>query len=104
MLKTGVSAVMIGRGALGKPELFSEILRRPAKVDKLQQIRQHYKTLQKSIDEKHLVQLFKKHLLWYVAGYPNSVAVKKDIVLLNDFEEIYAILEKFFNNLENKEG
>ena len=104
MLKTGVSAVMIGRGALGKPELFSTILGKTIKVDKLAQIKQHYKTLQKSIDEKHLVQLFKKHLLWYVSGYPNSVAVKKDIVLLNNFEEIYAILEKFFNNLEVKEN
>lgn len=104
MLKTGVSAVMIGRGALGKPELFSTILGKTVKVDKLAQIKQHYKTLQKSIDEKHLVQLFKKHLLWYVSGYPNSVAVKKDIVLLNNFEEIYAILEKFFNNLEVKEN
>ena len=104
MLKTGVSAVMIGRGALGKPELFSTILGKTVKADKLAQIKQHYKTLQKSIDEKHLVQLFKKHLLWYVSGYPNSVAVKKDIVLLNNFEEIYAILEKFFNNLEVKEN
>ena len=104
MLKTGVSAVMIGRGALGKPELFSTILGKTIKVNKLAQIKQHYKTLQKSIDEKHLVQLFKKHLLWYVSGYPNSVAVKKDIVLLNNFEEIYAILEKFFNNLEVKEN
>lgn len=104
MLKTGVSAVMIGRGTLGKPELFSTILGKTVKVDKLAQIKQHYKTLQKSIDEKHLVQLFKKHLLWYVSGYPNSVAVKKDIVLLNNFEEIYAILEKFFNNLEVKEN
>ncbi len=104
MLKTGVSAVMIGRGALGKPELFSTILGKTVKADKLAQIKQHYKTLQKSIDEKHLVQLFKKHLLWYVSGYPNSVAVKKDIVLLSSFEEIYAILEKFFNNLEVKEN
>ena len=104
MLKTGVAAVMVGRGALGQPELFSELLNKPAKVDKLEQIKRHYETLQKSIDEKHLVQLFKKHLLWYVSGYPNSVAVKKSIVLLNSFEEIYAILEEFFNNLEDKES
>ena len=104
MLKTGVAAVMVGRGALGQPELFSELLNKPAKADKLEQIKRHYETLQKSIDEKHLVQLFKKHLLWYVSGYPNSVAVKKSIVLLNSFEEIYAILEEFFNNLEDKES
>lgn len=104
MLKTGVSAVMIGRGALGQPELFSEIQGKKVKVDKLQQIKQHYETLKKSIDEKHLVQLFKKHLLWYVSGYHNSVSIKKSIVLLNNFDEIYKILQEFFNNLDDLEN
>lgn len=99
MLKTGVDAVMIGRGALGQPEIFSQLLNIPAKVDKLEQIKHHYETLKQSIDEKFLVQLFKKHLLWYVSGYPNSVEVKRNIVLLNNFEEIYGILEKFFKNM-----
>ena len=76
MLKTGVAAVMVGRGALGNPELFSELLGKPKKVNKLQQIKEHYEILQQSIEEKYLVQLFKKHLLWYVAGFKNSVAIK----------------------------
>ena len=59
MLKTGVAAVMIGRGALGNPELFSELLGKPQKVNKLQQIKEHYEILQQSIEEKYLVQLFK---------------------------------------------
>lgn len=104
MLKTGVSAVMIGRGALGNPELFSELLGKPQKANKLQQIKEHYEILQKSIEEKYLVQLFKKHLLWYVAGFKNSVAIKRNIVLLNNFDEIYAILEEFFNKIDKEES
>ena len=104
MLKTGVAAVMVGRGALGNPELFSELLGKPKKVNKLQQIKEHYEILQQSIEEKYLVQLFKKHLLWYVAGFKNSVAIKRSIVLLNNFEEIYAILEEFFNKIDKEES
>jgi len=104
MLKTGVAAVMIGRGALGNPELFSELLGKPQKVNKLQQIKEHYEILQQSIEEKYLVQLFKKHLLWYVSGFKNSVAIKRSIVLLNNFEEIYAILEEFFNKIDKEES
>ena len=104
MLKTGVAAVMIGRGALGNPELFSELLGKPQKVNKLQQIKEHYEILQQSIEEKYLVPLFKKHLLWYVSGFKNSVAIKRSIVLLNNFEEIYAILEEFFNKIDKEES
>jgi len=104
MLKTGVAAVMIGRGALGNPELFSELLGKPQKVNKLQQIKEHYEILQQSIEEKYLVQLFKKHLLWYVSGFKNSVAIKRSIVLLNNFEEIYAILEEYFNKIDKEES
>ncbi|KAI4453937.1 phosphoglycerate kinase [Holotrichia oblita] len=41
ILKTGCAAVMIGRGALGKPEIFAKLLDKNIKVNKLAQIKEH---------------------------------------------------------------
>ncbi len=100
MLKTGVDAVMIGRGSFGCPEIFARLQGNAVDMTKMQMIEKHYEILSQVIQQKYLVKLFRKHLLWYLSGYKNCTELKKQIVLLTDVEEIFSLLREFFKDKE----
>lgn len=97
MLKTGVDAVMIGRGALGKPEIFSEILKLNKPVNKLEDIKFHINTLRQYYPETLVVKEMRKHILWYLKGYRNSTQLKTQIVKEKSLDKVITMLETFFN-------
>ncbi len=78
MLKTGVDGVMIGRGALGKPYIFSEISgggkMEHENIVKFDCAMKHIEILKKYYKDDFIVSYLKKHLLWYANG-----TTKKDL-------------------------
>jgi len=101
MLKTGCDAVMIGRGALGHPEIFAELLGREVTKSKLEIIKEHIELLRPMYsNEKALVTAFRKHLLWYVSNFYLSTKLKQELMKYETIEEIEDALTDFFNNLE----
>lgn len=94
MLDTKVDAVMIGRGALGSPEIFATLLDRPIDMTKLDMIKLHYKILLDNFDENFVVKHMRKHLLWYLKGVRNASTIKQEIVKLNSISEILKLLEE----------
>lgn len=99
MLATGCDAVMIGRGALGRPEIFSELMGMPSSRSKLDIIKEHIELLRPMYgSERALVTAFRKHLLWYVSSYYLSTVLKTELMKYESIDEILAALEKFFNN------
>lgn len=97
ILKTGCDAVMIGRGALGNPEIFAKLQNKQVDRTKLDIIKEHLQILQSQYkDEKTLVTNFRKHLLWYVANYRNSTKIKTTLMTYQTVAEIIEELEKFF--------
>lgn len=89
--QTGCQGVMIGRGALGKPEVFSKILCKKEHFDKKHAILEHIKELQKYYSEEFISKHMRKHLLWYLAGKPKMKEYKEKankVASINDIKEL----------------
>jgi tRNA-dihydrouridine synthase B len=89
---TGCAAVMIGRGALGAPWVFTGAgSARPAPaVDGLPQedsgsvfraaiIRRHCELIQEHFPERFALVQLKKHLAWYSSGRPGAARLRPDL-------------------------
>ena len=103
--KTNVDGIMIGRGALGKPEIFEELnkyfygitpnLSGEFKLEnpsyKYNQIMFHYNTLMRKYEESFVVKFMRSHLAYYLSGkYKNS----SELVKLLKMEKIAEILNE----------
>ena len=71
MAETGCQAVMIGRGAMGRPWVFSdayESLGREAQDEyRLSVITEHMELIQEHLDERRALIQMKKNLCWYIS-------------------------------------
>ena len=91
---TGADGVAVGRGAVGKPEVFSQMLGLDYQVDKLEQIKYHYETLMEFFPEKYVVKYMRSHLAGYLSGkYKNSTALVS-VLKMEKYSEIVEFLTK----------
>jgi nifR3 family TIM-barrel protein len=71
---TGCAAVMIGRGALGRPWVFSG--RDVSRDERAAIIRRHAALIQAHLPERVALVQLKKHLCWYSEGLPNAARTR----------------------------
>ncbi len=91
----GCAGVMIGRHAMGNPEIFSTLKGIPAPYNKKQAIINHLEMLKTYYrTEKTLVAYFKKHLMWYVKNMPEASKIKQKILEFTTLAEINEIIEQ----------
>lgn len=72
---TGCAAVMIGRGALGRPWIF-----RGAEVSRDKEagiIRRHCALIEAHLDQRTALVQLKKHLAWYCHGIPGAAPMRE---------------------------
>lgn len=93
---TGADGIMLARGALEKPWLFSEILGLPVCVDKKQLIFRHIDLLKEVYPDKVVAKLFRKQLCLYLKGEKNANMLKNKILTLTDTDEVKKELNEFF--------
>lgn len=94
MLATGVDGVMIGRGAQGKPWIFSLLKngQKPNNIYKV--IEEHIQILRKYYNEEWLTLYMRKHLLWYTADIPNAREFRPLIATSPSIDESLKILKQ----------
>lgn len=92
--ETNADFVMIGRGSLGNPYIFSEILGNKVEKDLLKDIEFHYQTLLNIYSERTVVNAMRKHLAFYLKGRDNSTSLKKEIFQLNTYNKVIKFLEE----------
>lgn len=94
---TGASAVMIGRGAIGNPEIFAECLGNNVKVNKFDQIKKHIQILQKFYDDKLIMLTMRGVACHYIKKIRESAQIKVQISKATLIQEILQLLSDFFN-------
>ena len=104
--QTGVDAIMIGRGAMGNPWIFKQILHyfetgehlpKPSIEEVTQMILRHARMMLEFKGEYIGIREIRKHAAWYTAGYPNSARLR---VAINNVESFEALEELLLGNLK----
>ena len=96
MLETGCAGVMIGRGALGNPYIFSEILGFNDKKPNFYYINKHIEILRKYFPDVFVVKHMRKHILWYLGNSKRDKEMKNKITTISDLNELIAELKSFY--------
>ena len=108
---TECDAVMIGRAAIGYPFIFREVnhlLRHgttalpPTPGERLSAIQQHYAWMIEQWGERRAVCEFRKHLLAYVKGLPNSARFRNQVVQLKVSDQVFEATQVYFASLPNE--
>ncbi len=100
MEETGCDMVMVGRGALGRPWVFSQInayldheviLPDPPVVERMRVMLKHIETLCKYKGERVGIREARKHAAWYTKGLHGAANYRARIGLISSVEELQQI-------------
>lgn len=103
MEETGCDFVMIGRGMLGNPWIFSQckalwegcpIPEAPSLDEKKSMMKRHLKSLIEEKGERVAVREMRKHFAWYTKGLPGSGKFRKEVNRINSEAEISDLIDK----------
>ncbi len=93
---TKADAVMIGRGALGYPQIFSILSGTTCNLSTMDCIRKHISILQNKYSDNLIVHYIRKHILWYLRNYRECKKIKTEIVKIDDLDTMINMLQDFF--------
>ena len=105
---TGVDGIMIGRGALGKPWIFKQIIHylktgmllpEPSLNEKLEVIKKH---INLEVQEKGDIVATKeliKHIAWYTKNLKNSSEFRGKINTIENSKELLNTVDEYFKSL-----
>ena len=97
MAQTGCDGVMIGRGAQGNPWIFRQILHwmetgermaSPTRQEIREMILRHGRLQVECKGEYLAVRQMRKHMAWYLKGFPNSARLRGQVNEVETFREI----------------
>jgi nifR3 family TIM-barrel protein len=103
MASTGCDGVVVGRGCLGRPWLFAELSaafsgRDSAPAPTLGEvaaiIRRHGELLTAHFGEDKGMREIRKHIAWYLHGFPAGAELRRALALVRTLGELGALLEK----------
>ncbi len=101
MEQTGCDFVMIGRGALGNPWVFREVIAAwkgeelpppPTKEEKVQMMVRHLEDLAELKGEYAAVREMRKHVGWYLKGVHGAAAFRGKVNQITDINELKAAI------------
>mgnify|MGYP000943734371 CR=1 FL=1 len=99
MEASGCDAVMVGRGALGNPWIFSSIRDgldgHPSVEERFAVIRRHFELYVAHSGEATAAREMRKHLCWYLRGLPGSAMVRARLQGLSTSEAVLGALDGF---------
>ena len=109
--ESGTDGIMIGRGAMGNPWIFREILLQAAgkkaepvtPEERYRMIRRHYRRMLECKPEHIAVREMRKHIGWYMHGLHGASKARNLINRTESPSEVFHILEDVFNLLSRQE-
>jgi nifR3 family TIM-barrel protein len=112
MRESGVDAVMLGRATLGNPWLVSRLRAlmegrepqaAPDAPDRLRFAVHHYETMVAEWGEPRAVPQMRKHLGYYLKGFPGASALRERLMRTATAAETLAVLHETIAQLESRE-
>lgn len=96
----GVAGVMIGRGALGQPDLFARLTGRDGGrlVDI---ILKHIDYMRAYFPERYVVTNMRKHLACYLKGVPDTKQLRQEVNVVENLNELVDKIKTTFGVKEN---
>jgi tRNA-dihydrouridine synthase B len=95
---TGCPAVMIGRGAIGNPWIFSRLDRDQVPPETVNQmIRAHLEAMLEFYGPQHGLIWFRKHLIRYLRPYPLSADLRHQLVTTEKVDEFLILINLVFS-------
>ncbi len=96
--QTNADGVMIARGALGRPEVFAEILENKIVcVNKLEDIKEHISELLKYYSERQVVLNMRTHIAFYLKRHKVESEQRLKLLKSESINEVIEILEEIFD-------
>ena len=101
--RTGCDGIMIGRGALGNPWLFTridtylrsgELLPEPTPIQRLQGAMEHAELLRDRMGEKRAAKEMRGHLVWYLKGMTGAPKLRARLMTTQSVDEILEVLNE----------
>ncbi len=99
--ETGCDGIMVGRAAQGNPWIFREIIsylehgvkmERPAIEEVRDMIRRHAALQLKCKGDYIGIREMRKHVAWYIAGYPHAAGLRKKVCSVERMEELMELI------------
>lgn len=106
--RTGVDALMIGRGAVGNPWIFSRLLAwiktgelpdPPGLAEKKEMALRHFRSLREVLGERLAVLHCRKHLPAYTKGLRGGALMREKVNRTEGMAAVLAQVEAFFDDL-----
>lgn len=107
--ETGCDGVMIGRGAVGNPWIFNQLLdlekgtapTEPSLKERRTHILEHYRLLSEAVGEDRAPFMMRGLLLKYTKGLPRSNRFRGRITRIKDYQTLMLLMDDYFGALEN---
>jgi nifR3 family TIM-barrel protein len=107
--QTGCDGVMIGRGAVGNPWIFSQVLQleqgraltQPTLEERKTLIMEHFAALSQRMGEYRAARAMRGLLLWYTKGLPHSSRFRERINKIRDLESLLTQMDLYFALLKD---
>ena len=105
--QTNVDGIMIGRGAIGNPWIFEEIInylqgkeqREITNSERLETIIEHINLAIKEKGEDIAIKEMRKHLAYYVRNTIDASKIREKINKINEKDELIDCLSEYFKNI-----
>ncbi len=110
--QTGCDGVMIGRGAIGNPWIFKQIIaleagltpHSPTPAERKALIMEHFRHLSCLKGERAAARMMRGLLIRYSKGLPHSSGFRGDITRIKDFDSLVSTMDAFFGDLGKLES
>ena len=109
--ETGCDGVMIGRGALGNPWIFSpenmrslevESVFHPSLEERQRVIGLHFSLLRTHYGDEGAMKKIRRHLAWYTKRLPSSASFRGTLSNLKEKEALFEAVKSYFDMIERK--
>jgi len=106
--ESGADAVMVGRGAYGKPWFISQIIeflktgqkpKDPPLQTQYDLLSEHYEAMLSHYGHESGIRVARKHLSWYTKGLAGSAALRSGLNSLDSADAVKTLISDYYDSL-----